>query len=288
MTASRLRAWLCVFAGLLGCQLLAGLEAQTRSGAPSLSKTQWRDDLRHFARELPKRHKNLYHATTKEQFERAVAELDAAIPSLPDHQIIVKMHQIAATVGDGHTGVHLPAYFTRYPINLYWFGRELRVIAAPKEHVSALGARVVKIGGLDIDEVAARIASCFPSKEDENEWYVLGTSPAFLVVPEVLHTLGIVPDLSRAAFTVEDDAGRQSTFEISPGPRSSRPAPSISESDWCLFRRAPLFRQKLGELFWFTHLPIRERPTPTSAVSVAQAECRPCSPSSIAIRRRGW
>ena len=98
----------------------------------------------------------------------------------------------------------------------YWFGRELRVIAAPKEHESALGAKVVKIGGLDIGEVAARIASCFPSKDNENEWYVLSTSPAFLVRPEVLHTLGIVPDLSRAAFTVEDDAGRQSTFEISP------------------------------------------------------------------------
>ena len=256
MRASRLRAWRCVFAVLLGCQLLAGLEAQTRSGAPSLSKTQWRDDLRHFARELPKRHKNLYHATTKEQFERAVAELDAAIPSLPDHQIIVKMHQIAATVGDGHTGVHLPAYFTRYPINLYWFGSELRVIAAPKEHESALGAKVVKIGGLDIGEVAARVASCFPSKENENEWYVMSTSPAFLVRPEVLHTLGIVPDLSRAAFTVEDDAGRQSTFEISPVvvPPPVNGIANLGVALVPVQKEPPLFRQKMGEPFWFTHL----------------------------------
>src|SRR5918995_6835482 len=73
--------------------------------AAELTKAQWRDDLRYFARELPKRHKNLYHATSREQFERAVAELDAAIPSLQDHQIFLKLKQIAASVGDGHTGM---------------------------------------------------------------------------------------------------------------------------------------------------------------------------------------
>src|SRR5687768_16066559 len=73
----RLRPVLLVLGTLLGCQLLAGLEAQSRPGAPILSKAQWRDDLRYFARELAQRHKNLFHSTTREQFERAVAELDA-------------------------------------------------------------------------------------------------------------------------------------------------------------------------------------------------------------------
>src|SRR5688500_9475564 len=172
VTPTRLRPVLFVFVTLLGFQLL---EAQTRAGAPVLSKAQWRDDLRYFARELPKRHKNLYHSTTKEQFERAVAELDAAIPSLQDHQIFVKFKQIAASVGDGHTGMPAPAYFKRYPINVYWFDRELRVIAAAKEYQRAFGARIVKIGDVDIAEVATRVATTFPSKDHENEWFVLNT-----------------------------------------------------------------------------------------------------------------
>src|SRR5262245_43919724 len=158
-----------LFCGLLFTQSVAKKAAQT----PALTKEQWREDLRYFASELPKRHKNLYHTTSRERFERAVTELDAAIPSLQDHQVIVRMHQIAATVGDGHTGVHLPPYFKRYPIALYWFGRELRVIAAASEYQNALGARVVKIGALSIDEAQARILSCFPSAENENEWYVM-------------------------------------------------------------------------------------------------------------------
>ena len=98
---------------LLAGQPFQATEAQTGSGAAPLTKAQWREDVRYFARELPKRHKNAYHATSQEQFARAVAELEAAIPSLEAHQIIVRLQQIAASVGDGHTGVRLFASFKR-------------------------------------------------------------------------------------------------------------------------------------------------------------------------------
>ncbi|MEP7157358.1 MAG: hypothetical protein ABI905_16375, partial [Betaproteobacteria bacterium] len=51
----------------------------------------WRQDLRFMADELPKRHKNLYHDMTPEQFERAVRTLDARIPTLSRNQVIVEM-----------------------------------------------------------------------------------------------------------------------------------------------------------------------------------------------------
>jgi hypothetical protein len=248
MSAARVVTFLCC--GLMPFQGVAQKEAQE----PAITKEQWREDLRYFAGELPKRHKNLYHATSREQFERAVAELDAAIPSLQAHQVIVRMHQIAAMVGDGHTGVHLPPYFKRYPIRLFWFGRELRVIAAAKEYQDALGARVVKIGALGVDEAQARILSCFPSAENENDWYVMSTSPAFIVVPEVLHALGVAPALGLAPFTFEDERGKQFTLEISPvefqsvgGPPTQRLLPAAKEQ--------PLYRQKPGERFWFTYMP---------------------------------
>ena len=229
--------------------------AQKNSQSPTLTREQWREDLRYFAKELPKRHKNLFHSVSREQFERAVAELDAAIPSLQDHQIIVRMLQITARVGDGHTGVHLPPYFKLYPFGLYWFGRELRVTGAPKEYESALGTRVVKIGAFGIDEVQARILSCFPSAENENEWYVMSTSPAFIVRPEVLHALGIVPDLGHAPFTFEDEQGKQFTLEIN----SVAPSPGVKGAITLTGLRPaakaqPLSRQKPAEPFWFTYL----------------------------------
>lgn len=42
----------------------------------------WREDLRFLAEELPKRHANLFHTMTREQFETAVKQLDERIPTL--------------------------------------------------------------------------------------------------------------------------------------------------------------------------------------------------------------
>jgi hypothetical protein len=221
---------------------------------PTLTKDEWRKDLRSFAEQLPKRHKNLYHAVSKEQFERAVADLDAAIPALQDHEIIVRLQQIAALVGDGHTGVHLPAYFKRYPLALFWFGDALRVIAASSNYEKALGARVIKIGVLGIDEVQARVNRCFPSAENENAWFVLAMGPSFLVVPEVLHALGVVPDLGKALVTLEDESGTQFTLEITPvevGMVNGVPTLALKPAS----KEVPLFRQKPGEKLWFTYLP---------------------------------
>ena len=240
-------------AGLAFCAsllLLAG-EKEVKLALPA---DQWREDLRYFAKELPKRHKNAYHAVSKEAFERAVAELDAAIPTLQPHQVVVRLQQIAALVGDGHTGVHTPDAFKRYPVALWWFGNELRVTGAGKEYPQALGTRVLEIGGMPLDEVQARVTRCFPSAENENAWYVLSTSVAFLAMPEVLQTLGVVPDLGPATFTLQADGGEPFDLPITPvalaqekvGP-ALRLTPAVREE--------PLFRQRMNEAFWFTYLP---------------------------------
>jgi hypothetical protein len=224
-------------------------EAQKTGQVPVLSKTQWREDLQYLARELPKRHKNLFHTVSREQFERAVAELDTAIPSLEDHQIIVRMLQITAMVGDAHTYVHLPPAFKLYPLSLYWFGRDLRVLRAAPEYKSALGAKVVKVGGMNITDVQTRLFKVLT--QSENEWFVLNNSPGYMSRPEVLQTLGIVPEVSRAAFTFEDDEGKQFALDVTPV--------VVDAGFDSLWLRAatsePLSRQKQNEPFWFTYLP---------------------------------
>ena len=244
-----------ILVAVLFCALVSPpVVAQGNTQARVLTKDQWREDLRHFAKELPRRHKNLFHSVSREDFQRAVAELDAAIPSLQEHQIIVGMLRISARVGDGHTGVRLPPYFKLYPLSLYWFGRDLRVIGAAKEYQAAIGARVVKIGGVDLAEVQARIRTCLPSAENENEWYVLGNSPAFINRPEVLHALGIVPDVGPTSFTLADDTGKEFVLEISPVamPPIVKGVARLGLDSAA--RIEPLSRQKPMETFWFTHL----------------------------------
>ena len=230
--------------------------AQQPPQAPFLSAEQWREDLQYFSRELEKRHKNLFHTVSREDFARAVRRLDSAVPSLQPHQIIVRLHQLAALVGDGHTGVHTPSYFSIYPIAVYWFGSELRVTAATPEYQRALGTRVTQIGGKPIAEVETLVRTMFPSASNENEWYAMSTSPAFIVRPEVLHALGVVTDRAKATWGFEDDQGSRFSLDlvpailppagpggvVIPGLRPVSPTP-------------PLFRQRPTERLWYTWIP---------------------------------
>src|SRR6185369_6197068 len=80
--------------GIRGLPLLFGALSFLSQGAPLPARedptpdaAQWREDLRVMAREMPRRHKNLFHTMTRERFEAAVRNLDERIPSLSRHQV---------------------------------------------------------------------------------------------------------------------------------------------------------------------------------------------------------
>jgi len=83
----------------------------------------------------------------------------------------------------------------------------------------------------------------------ETEWFVLRDSPDYIAIPEVLHALGIVPNLTSAPFTFVDDHGKQFTLNIEAVARSAR-------LDWLsLPTKLPLYQQRPDEKFWFTYRP---------------------------------
>lgn len=89
--------------------------AQAFAPVGSSEAAKWRKDLRFIAQEMPKKHKNLFHTMTREQFDSAVKRLDERIPTLARHQIIVEMMRIVAMVGDGdgHTSLNILLTFMR-------------------------------------------------------------------------------------------------------------------------------------------------------------------------------
>ena len=89
---------------LLGvCLWPAALAAQPMSAADAQA---WRDDLHVMAQAMEKTHKNLYHAISRDGFVAKVDALDARIPTLARHEVIVEMAKIVAAVGDGHTSIY--------------------------------------------------------------------------------------------------------------------------------------------------------------------------------------
>src|SRR5215210_540951 len=130
------------------CAAAAAAPAQP-AAAPTRDE-KWRQDLRQLAEEWPREHLNLFFRLRREEFERMVAELDRAIPSLRDHEIVVAMVRLGGAVGDAHSGIGWQ-FPRRFPLGLTWFKDGLYVTRATPAYKQHLGSRVVKIGDTDTE-----------------------------------------------------------------------------------------------------------------------------------------
>lgn len=220
----------------------------SRNSQTQLSSEAWRDDLHYLARELPSRHVNAFHTVSRETFDAEVSRLDADIPRLNGDEIIVGLMRIVALVGDGHTHLDLPPSYLRYPLELQWFGDELRVIAAQAPYHAAVGARVLMIGSTPLADVMKRTTELVP--RSENEGRTRFTATIQLTSPEVLHGLGVINDRANAPFVLETTPGARATIMLSPAPFAGFSAWRMATGD-----TPPLYLQRLAEPWWTEFLP---------------------------------
>jgi hypothetical protein len=192
-------------------------ETKHAPSAPELTAEQWRADLKFMAQQMERRHKNLYHTVSREQFAAAVTELDARIPSLQRNEIIVGMMRLAAMVGDGHTNVS-PLKDTKFgfpslPLKLYLFEDGIHVRAATPAYSALVGARIEAIGGVPIDEAIRRVGEISPR---DNEITPKLYAPVFLGMPDILHALRLSATRDSAVLTLRKD-GRTWTATVPAG-----------------------------------------------------------------------
>lgn len=256
--------------GILVAVLLSAAQAFAQSNnhaGSTLSPAeieQWRQDLRHLAGEMPRRHRNLFHAMTREQFDAAVKRLDERIPTLARHQIIVELGRIVAMVKDGHTSIqgmpfHPKINFRSYPVTLYLYKDGLFVQSADPKYAGAVGGRVIKIGSATAEEA---MRSAGELVFHDNEMGIKAFAPMVVMTPEVLHALGFIKDMESAPLVYER-GGRQFTIDLKP---FSRPAPTghgtnfLKPAGWVDARDAakapvPLYLKDPENTYWFEYLP---------------------------------
>lgn len=180
----------------------------------NVTPDQWRDDLRYFAEELPKRHKNAFHFMTREQFENAVKELNADIPNLNNDQIFVRFMKLISMVGDGHTSIEEQSLLGLgiYPIRYELLQDGLFVQSVSAEYGEIAGGKVVKVGNTPIEKALEKIKEI--SWGDNRNEQSLKVETSFLFsCPKVLKGLNIADSDEKVSVTVEKD-GQLKTVEI--------------------------------------------------------------------------
>jgi tetratricopeptide (TPR) repeat protein len=227
---------------------------------------KWREDLRYMAEQMPLVHKNLFHTMSREQFDAAVKKLDDRIPSLARHQIIVELARIVAMVEDGHTNLRLAhdpeVRFHTLPLNLYLFRDELFIRSANREYSELVGAQIVRIGNVPVNEAITRVRSVIGR---DNEMDIKFFAPYLFVKPEILHALNIADTPEQVRFTIKKD-GKQQVVVIKP--TNSTEVKELDDTDtswitepgWADMRDrstapTPLWLKDINNKFWFEFLP---------------------------------
>jgi hypothetical protein len=207
-----------------------------------LTPQQWVDDIEALRVQLPKRHANAFFFLPKQVFELQIAALKRDVPLLNSDQIFVRMAQIVNAIGDGHTVIASPDDRRSLPIELSTFGKDIRVTAAAAGFERANGARVLKIGGMDIAAARERALTLTPAQELAE--LRDGRIVYYLARGLNLHGLGITPSRDRALFTLQDDAGQ--TFAIEFPALAAGEEPQLTYG----YPKTGLRYQRPGEAFW--------------------------------------
>ena len=152
-----------------------------------------------------------------------------------------------------------PVGFHTLPVSLYRFADGYYVRAATRDQAALLGARVTHVGGAPIDSAEKLVA---PLIGRDNDMGVLMYAPILLVMPEVLHAVGLSDDPQRAELTVEVD-GRPHTVSLAapdrfPICRAARTSGGdLVTVGWisAIALPVPLWLSRLTESYWFFYVP---------------------------------
>ncbi len=243
--------WFAVWSVALACVSAGARQAPADAGAipgPGPRSIAWREDLQYLADELPKRHIEPFHTISREEWERRVADLDGAIPSLEDHQVVARLAALVAAVGDAHTSLNTRARFGQYPLQLRAFPDGVYVIGATPGQADLLGTRLVSIDGTDADR-AREAVGAMATRENDVMHRVQTTR--LLVVPEALHAFGVAKSVDRAEFTFArgEEVHKHELTPVEPDKPVSWRIPDALTGD-----SAPIYLHDQGLPYWWAWL----------------------------------
>jgi hypothetical protein len=210
-------------------------------------EARWRQDLGYLASELPRLHKNAFHAISNAAFMEEVLRIDRRIDSLDDDKIRLEFMRLVALIGDAHTSFDSPviSFSPSLPLRLSWFKDDLYVIETTEPYRRALAAKVVKIGDMTTDSVFSLMKLII---SHENLSWVRKQSLEFLSNPKILYGLTVISDANKASFTLQDSLG--SIFELKPNSCARLDSNALIKATTATL----LYRTRAQEKQWYKYL----------------------------------
>jgi len=198
-------------------------------------------------------------------FEKAASDLKAEIPHLDDGQAAVRLMQLVARLGDGHTTLFPfghDAFTEWYPLRIDRFADGFYVTAAATAWKGLLAARILRMGACSAQEAYENVGSV--AAVDSRLAWPRSVTP-LLTSACILEALGII-DSDTLSLDIETPGGEHRRISVLPVPwrftlawnaRGAYQAPGGEAfvNVYDLLETLPLhLRRVRDEAYWFEHL----------------------------------
>jgi len=207
-----------------------------REGKQHMVPGLWQSDIDDLFNSLSRYHPDLYRNAKESDLQKARAVLVDSLGRWESERILVELSRLLAMVGDGSTAIEgewLDGHFRRLPVELRYFGSELRVVAAAPGYKEALEKTLTSIGGRPVEEAVDSIRPLI-SRDNYAGWLV--SVPRWISYGEVLGALGFAQDRFSVDAVFTGDDGSETSIRL-----ATVPPDSFDTSGWtsgCLQRKA--------------------------------------------------
>ncbi len=221
----------------------------------------WEEDIRFLQSTIHKEYPSLFKKVSKTHFDNQVTQLITEIPKLEDHELKVGIGRLVSLFEYGHTDISFTqgvAPFHKLPVNLYHFNDGIFIESTHKDHPGVVGAQVIAIAGIPIQEVIDRVRPIIPA---ENEQYAKGFGLNYTIIPEVLHSQGVTPVLEKniSMSLLKDGRKFEYTFPaVAYDSFKTRYSLKPNSDDWIGSReldQTPYYLKNLDRIYYYEYLP---------------------------------
>jgi Peptidase family S41 len=180
----------------------------------------WQQDIDATLESLFTKHKNAFHTTPRKDIQKAADELKAKVGQLADYEVTVGLMRLVALIGDAHTNLQFNTLkWHVLPIDIEWLRDGVFIAKADQDHRDLLGARVLGLGNLTVEDAATRAASVTARENDQ--WSKV-MAKQWIRYAEVLRATGIIDSLDAAPLTLLGADGAKRTLVLKPTPATKK------------------------------------------------------------------
>ena len=183
----------------------------------------WQYDIVSLAQQMETYHSVPYPDISLDDFDTAVADLSAQIPTLSDPQIRTGVQALVASIGDPHTDVEWPSPspFQFLPLSFYWFDDGIYITSAPAQYQNLLGGMLVSVNQTDTSDVISALAPLVAHDNDSWLKYMLMANK--LTNTDFLYGTGVTDATSDAQIQVQTASGDLVSTDVQAVPQNQFP-----------------------------------------------------------------